>query len=100
MTKPKKYIDPIFLSIFGLFIAVSIYMHFVYNYILPVNYYPGLFCWLIALGLKIYNTKREYFLVLLLLILYSLNIINFTVERFNINIAGIILLIIYAIINT
>jgi hypothetical protein len=99
MIKPKKYTDPILLSIFGLFIVISIYLHFVYNYILPINYYPGLFCWIIVIGFKIYNAKKEYFLVLILLVLYSLNIINFTVVRFNVNIAGIILLVVYAAIN-
>jgi len=99
MIKPKAYTDLVFITIIGLFIVISIYLHFFNSYILPINYYPGVVCWLIVVGLKIFITKKEYFLVLILLLLFSFNIINFTVVRFNVNILGFILLIIYMIIN-
>lgn len=99
MIKPKAYTDLSFITIIGLFIVISIYLHFFNSYILPINYYPGVVCWLIVVGFKIYNSKKEYFLVLILLLLFSFNIINFTVVRFNVNVLGFILLIIYVTIN-
>jgi hypothetical protein len=99
MVKPKKYTDLIFISILGLFIVISIYLHFIDGYVLPINFYPGLISWLIVVGIKIYNTRKEYFLVLIVLLFYSVNIINFTVVSFNINLLGVLLLVIYSLIN-
>jgi hypothetical protein len=99
MIKPKKYVDITFLVLLGLLISISIYRHFEGGYVLSVKNYLGFAILLIMVSVKIINPKKEWFLVLRLLILYALNIINFTVEQFNVNMIGIFMLIIYCWIN-
>jgi len=99
MIKPKKYVDVAFLVLLGLLISISISRHFEGGYVLSVYNYLGFILLLILISIKIIKPEKEWFLVLRLLILYALNIINFTVEQFNLNFIGLFLLIIYCCIN-
>ena len=99
MIKPKKYADIAFLVLLGLLIGISISRHFEGGYVLSVSNYLGFTFLLILVIIKIIKPKKEWFLVLIILILYAMNIINFTVERFNLNMIGVFMLIIYCWIN-
>ena len=111
----KKYTDFVFLTLLGLSMGISIYQHFNLGYILSINNYAAFVLWLIVLLCKIIIPKKSLFLVFFLMLLATIDIINFSFYTVNsktyyteegmlynglgINIFFIVPLIVYAIIN-
>jgi hypothetical protein len=82
MTKTAKYLDIVYLGLIGIIITISIVRVIAYNFILPVNTYVGLACWLGGVVLKIFTPKKTKYFLSAILILSTLNLITFTVETF------------------
>lgn len=69
--------DFIFLGILGALIVNAIINAVVFNYQLSINNYFGFICWLLALLLRILNFRFNRYCVGCLIILGTLNILNF-----------------------
>ncbi|MES2061757.1 MAG: hypothetical protein V4456_07545 [Bacteroidota bacterium] len=115
MNKKGKYVDYAFLIIIGLLTCLTIYRHYSADFILSINNYLGLLLFIVVSVLKLFKLPQNKYLVFILLVFYTFNIINFTVERFNISIGidpgelqyntpsinpvAVILLIVYLFLN-
>jgi hypothetical protein len=114
--KPNKIVDLIFLSLLGLLIILTVVRHYQFSSILSLNNYLGFTIWsflVINRGLKV---SLPSYSILVILILFTFNIVNFTVEIFearigiesrpdltfnslSVNPVGFLLFLIYSIIN-
>lgn len=83
MIKAKKYIDFIFLALLGLSISVSLCLHFTEGFVLSINNYLALLSWIFVLLFKLIKPDKEFFGVLILLLLSTLGVINFTIITVN-----------------
>ena len=70
----KNLIDIITLTVIGLFISIGLFHHFSNNYILSVNFYLGCIC-CIVIGFYKYYTRKGKYLVFLLLVFLTFNIL-------------------------
>lgn len=86
MNKKAKYIDSSFLLIFFLLAILTMYRHLSAGFILSINNYLGFLLLIMFIG--IWFLKKELNKYLVFILLYTFNIINFTVERFNISVGA------------
>jgi hypothetical protein len=86
MNKKGKYVDHAFLIIIGVLIAFTIYRHYSADLILSINTYLGFLLFAIACTFKFFNIAQSKYLVFILLVLYTFNIVNFTAENFNMSV--------------
>jgi hypothetical protein len=73
----KAKFDFLFLGILGLLIGNTIIHSYLFNYLLSINNYLGFGSWVIVLVLRLVNTRLGRYGTALLLILGTLNILNF-----------------------
>lgn len=86
MNKKGKYVDYSFLTIIGLLSSFALYRHYNADYNLSINNYLGFVLFIIVCVLMLIGLKLNKYLVFILLALYTFNIVNFTVERFNMSV--------------
>ncbi len=83
MSKKSKYTDTAFLSLFALFIIVSVVAHFKNGYVLSINNYVA-FISLLIVGYNFFISDKKWkYSVPVLLLLSTFNIINFYVAIIN-----------------
>jgi len=80
MSKKSKITDIVFLAFFGYMILVCIYDFLYTGYLLSINTYLAILCWLLVVLLKTKKASSSQYLVLMLLIASIFNIISFSAE--------------------
>ena len=79
MIKPNKYVDWIFLTLLGITLCLTFYRHYTNGYIISVNNVFAVFCFSGGVSTKLISRERGSYVVLILLLLATLNVINFTI---------------------
>jgi len=77
--KPNKYVDVVFLILLGLSLCLTFYRHFADGYVISINNILALILFVTGVFIKIKNSEKGKYVVLILLLLATLNIINFTI---------------------
>ncbi len=77
MSKPNKYFDFVLLSIFSFFVGLGIYQFFIDGFIAYLNNILAAILLIYGIFLKIKNTDKSRFVVIVLLVLSTFGIINF-----------------------
>lgn len=80
MVRTEKNYDYIFLTIIGLLIANTIFRYIQNNFALSINNYLGFVSWFGVILIRGFSSKVKIYGVWVLLILSSVNILNFTIE--------------------
>jgi hypothetical protein len=78
MIKPKQSVDIVYLSLLGISLIVSIYLHFSRYYTLSINYYIACLLWLMVIITKVIKLKKTFYGVFTLLALATFNLIHFS----------------------